>query len=443
VRCRCARCRWCATGRPSRCSRARRVLCRRAEAPVGRRSGGLERTGRAGVERLDGLRALVRRTARCGADEADRHLEAALLHVRQLDALPVGAELDTPALGDRDGHVLDALGARHEVLPVPEAEGTVAAHEVGGRHLGTQEIAGATRWADLAEDVLLQGVHARQARAREQGFQEELADRAARLDAALLQAHLEFRHPGAAGRVLEVGETVPVVVDAVPADFLRRRGAFTVVTPRAVVEAADEGTARAAAGECPAGAAATRDVAVAGLAGIDDAVATKARVGKDGAATRALVDAPKVLALDRLQILADDRVTESPARDRRGPDTAADLRPRTVAPGVAREVRPARVDGGTGEAPRGIALLSRLALSVAADGRGGDGGRRGAGGVARAGGRGGDRRGARRPTLAVVGARAVVEAADEGAARAAVAGERPAGAAAARDVAVTDLLALD
>src|SRR5262249_20924612 len=161
------------------------------------------------------------------------------------------------------------------------------------------------------------------------------------LDFALGDDHLEFLDLGAARRVLEVGQAVGVVVDAVPADLRWRRVALAVVDARAVVEAADEGATRAAAGERAAGAAAARDVAVADFARIDDAVATKARVGKGGAATRALVDAPKVLALDRLQILADDRVTESPARDSRGPDTAADLRPRTMAAGFAREIRSA------------------------------------------------------------------------------------------------------
>src|SRR5258705_2329715 len=141
-------------------------------------------------------------------------------------------------------------------------------------------------------------------------MQEELAGRAARLDAALRHAHLELRDPGAAGGVLEVGELVVVVGDAVAADLLRRQsGALAVVGPRAVIEATDERATRAAAGERAAGAAATRDVAVAGLAWIDDAVAAhRARIGQDAAATgtRPLVGATRVLALDGLQVLADD-----------------------------------------------------------------------------------------------------------------------------------------
>src|SRR5439155_18522292 len=314
VRLTCAKCRSSATRRPNRSWRARRGPYRRADARGARRSGGLQRTGRSGAERLDGLRALVRRIARRIAVEANRQYQAALLHVRELHVLPVGAELDAPVAADLDGHVLDALGTRHEVLPVPEAEGAVAAHEVGGGHLCAQEVAGTARGADLEEDVLLYRVHGGEARPREERFQEELARRAARVDAALGQAHLELLDLGAAGRVLEVGEAVPVVVDAVAADLVRRRRALAVVAPRAVVEAADEGAAGAAAGERAAGAAPAGDVAVADFAWIDNPVAAhRARIGGDVAGARALVDAARVLALDRLQVLADDRVAEGPA----------------------------------------------------------------------------------------------------------------------------------
>src|SRR5439155_8511000 len=179
--------------------------------------------------------------------------------------------------------------------------------------------------------------------------------------------------------------------------------------------------------------------AVADFAWIDNPVAAhRARIGGDVAGARALVDAARVLALDRLQVLADDRVAEGPA-DRGGADAAADLLMRAGAAGQAREIRPARIDGGTGEASGRIALLAGFALSVAADGRGGRGGGRRAGGPGRAGGGGGDG-GRGRATLAVIGPRAVVEAAYEGTTGAV--GEGTGGATAAGHVAVADLLAL-
>src|SRR5262249_52207004 len=161
-------------------------------------------------------------------------------------------------------------------------------------------------------------------RAREERLQAQPARRANHLDLALGDNHLELLDLGAARRVLEVGQAVGVVVDAVPADLPWRRVALAVVCARAVVEAADEGATGAAAVERPAGAAAARDVAVADLARLDDPVATDgagARIGRGVARARALVDAAGVLALDRLQVLADDLVAEG-AADRRGANAA-------------------------------------------------------------------------------------------------------------------------
>src|SRR5262249_3996863 len=159
---------------------------------------------------------------------------------------------------DLDGHVLDALGARDETLAVPEAEGPVLSHEVGSRKVGAEEVPAAPLGTELEEDVLSQGVHGGEPGPREDGLQTQLAGRAAQPPLALREAQLELLPLAAAGRILEVGEPVRVVVDAVPADLAVTRA---VVAPRAVVETADEGpagTPRERAADAAAG-----DVAVA------------------------------------------------------------------------------------------------------------------------------------------------------------------------------------
>src|SRR5205807_1819057 len=74
--------------------------------------------------------------------------------------------------------------------------------------------------ADLEEDILLLRVDVRHAGTREDGAETQPARHAARADAATLQVHGEALDLArAAGRILEIGQPVAVVVDAVTADL--------------------------------------------------------------------------------------------------------------------------------------------------------------------------------------------------------------------------------
>src|SRR5436190_13986900 len=174
-----------------------------------------------GAERLEGGRAAVRAVSGRGAAEADGHLEAPGVRADHLRALPAGAEADSAVGHELDLHAVEPPRARDGVLPVPEPEGAVPLREVRGRDARAEDVRPALR-ADLEDDVVVEGVH-REAGAGEHGAQGEPGRGAVRVEAALLQLHGEGAGLQAARGVLEVGEAVAVVVDAVAANLGRRR----------------------------------------------------------------------------------------------------------------------------------------------------------------------------------------------------------------------------
>src|SRR5207302_1395426 len=120
-----------------------------------------------------------------------------------------------------DRHDVEAPRARDGVLAVGELEGAVVLLEVGGRDACAEDVRAALR-ADLQEDVLCEGVHY-ETGAGEHAAQGQPGRAAVRAEAAPLQRHGEGVRLQAARRVLEVGEAVVVVVDAVAADLGRGR----------------------------------------------------------------------------------------------------------------------------------------------------------------------------------------------------------------------------
>src|SRR5947208_14762416 len=194
------------SGEPSRaCDSSRRSL-RRDQAPVA-----------PGAERLEGGRAAARPVSRRGAVESDGDLQTPGARVDHLRALPMGAEADATVAHELDLHAVEAPRARDGVLAVGELEGAVVLLEVGGRDARAEDVRAALR-ADLQEDVLCEGVH-REPGAGEHAAQGQPGSAAVRAEATLLQRHGEGARLLAARRVLEVGEAVAVVVDAVAANL--------------------------------------------------------------------------------------------------------------------------------------------------------------------------------------------------------------------------------
>src|SRR5205823_1406650 len=174
-----------------------------------------------GAERVEGGRAAARPVSCRGAVESDGDLQTPGVRVDHLRALRMGAEADATVAHELDLHAVEAPRARDGVLAVGELEGGVVLLEVGGRDARAEDVRAALR-ADLQEDVLFEGVH-REPGAGEHAAQGQPGCAAVRPEVSRLQRHGEGARLQAARRVLEVGEAVVVVVDAVAADLGRSR----------------------------------------------------------------------------------------------------------------------------------------------------------------------------------------------------------------------------
>src|SRR5207237_82742 len=150
----------------------------------------------------------------------------------------------------------------------PELEDAVLVHEARWRDARAEDVARALG-ADLEEDILLLRVDGRHASTCEDGAQTQPARHPARADAATLQVHGEALDLArAAGRILEIGQPVAVVVDAVTADLhggrravVERRvragtGGAEILRAGVLVVAVGGGGAGRAAGEGGVGAGA-------------------------------------------------------------------------------------------------------------------------------------------------------------------------------------------
>src|SRR5947207_9730937 len=178
-----------------------------------------QRAVAAGAEGLGHRRALVVRVDSGRVEESDRDLHSVAVRAHRLGVPGGRAEQQAAVAAHLDAHVVDALRARHPVLAVPELEDAVLVHELRCRDARTEDV-GPALGADLEEDILLLRVDLRHARTREDGAETKPARHAARADAAALQVHGEALDLArAAGRILEIGEPVAVVVDAVTADL--------------------------------------------------------------------------------------------------------------------------------------------------------------------------------------------------------------------------------
>src|SRR5437667_5424099 len=186
------------------------------------RSGRQQLTLPAGPERLRLRRAAVARLGGRGVAEADRHLERPALRRAELGPLADCTEAHAAVASHLHPDVADALGARDTVMPVPEFEGAVHLHEFVCRRLGAEHVRPA-RGPNLDEHVLLERVHVSEPDLREQRLELESRGRTARAEKSARHGHRERLRLHAAGGVLEIGEPVAVVVDAVAADFARGR----------------------------------------------------------------------------------------------------------------------------------------------------------------------------------------------------------------------------
>src|SRR5438034_940257 len=205
------------------CSPAGRRARRGARAvPPRLRSGRQELTLPAGTERLRLRRAAVARLGGRGVAEADRHLERPGRRCAELDPLADCTEAHAAVASHLHPDVADTLGARDAVMPVPELEGAVHLHEFVCRRLGAEHVRPA-RGPNLDEHVLLERVHVSEPDLREQRLELESRGRTARAEKSARHGHRERLRLHAAGGVLEIGEPVAVVVDAVAADFARGR----------------------------------------------------------------------------------------------------------------------------------------------------------------------------------------------------------------------------
>src|SRR3989449_295416 len=191
---------------PSRAWDSTRRSLRRDQAPIA-----------PGTKRLERGRAAVRPVSGRGAVESDGDLQTPGVRVDHLRALPMGAEADATVAHDLDLHGVEAPRARDRVLAVGELEGAAVLLEVGGRDARAEDVRAALR-AELQEGVLCEGVH-RETGAGEHAAQDQPGSAAVRAEATLLQCHGEGARLQAARRVLEIGEAVVVVVDAVAANL--------------------------------------------------------------------------------------------------------------------------------------------------------------------------------------------------------------------------------
>src|SRR5206468_4226483 len=235
-----------------------------------RNLGDSESPVRPGTERLDGGRGTVPGVPCRGVVEADGHLERAGVRADHLRALPAGAEANAAVGPDLDLHVVEALRARDGVLRVGELEEAAVLHEARGRHTGAEDVGPVLR-ADLQDDVVGERVHPEPG-AGEHGVQVEPGGGAHGAEATLLQGE-RAGLPGAR-RVLEVGEAVAVVVDAVAAYLggrrLRREARVGVDARAADAGVRRTGVEVVAVGYRGAGGAAADGgvVAGAGIAGV-------------------------------------------------------------------------------------------------------------------------------------------------------------------------------
>src|SRR5438552_2611968 len=173
----------------------------------------------AGAEGLGHRRALVVRGDSGRVEESDRDLHSVAVRAHRLGVVGGRAEEQAAIAAHLDAHVVDAHRAGDTVLVVPELEGAVLVHEVRCRDARAEDV-GPPLGADLEEDILLLRIDGRHAGTREDGAETKPARHAARADAAALQVHGEALDLArAAGRILEIGEPVAVVVDAVTADL--------------------------------------------------------------------------------------------------------------------------------------------------------------------------------------------------------------------------------
>src|SRR5439155_6619194 len=234
----------------------------------------------------DGGRGTVAAVACRGVVEAERRLERAGVRAEHLRALPAGAEAKAAVSLDLDLHVVEPLRARDGVLRVGELEEAAVLHEARGRHTGAEDVGPVLR-ADLQDDVVGERVYPEPG-AGEHGVQVEPGGVARGAEATLLQRE-RAGLPGAR-RILEVGEAVAVVVEAVAAclgGHRRRREARVGVD----AHAADAGVRRTgvevvAVGCRGAGGAAADGgvVAGAGIAGVGRAGAVVVAVEERRAA---------------------------------------------------------------------------------------------------------------------------------------------------------------
>src|SRR5438874_5605834 len=178
-----------------------------------------QRAVAAGAEGLGHRRALVVRVDSGRVEESDRDLHSVAVRAHRLGVVGGRAEEQAAIAAHLDAHVVDAHRAGDTVLVVPELEGAALVHEVRCRDARAEDV-GPPLGADLEEDILLLRIDGRHAGTREDGAETKPARHAARADAAALQVHGEALDLArAAGRILEIGEPVAVVVDAVTADL--------------------------------------------------------------------------------------------------------------------------------------------------------------------------------------------------------------------------------
>src|SRR5438034_1175630 len=184
-----------------------------------------QRAVAAGAEGLGHRRALVVRVDSGRVEESDRDLHSVAVRAHRLGVPGGRADQQAAVAAHLDAHVVDALRARHPALAVPELDDAVLVHELRCRDARAEDV-GPALGADLEEDILLLRVDLLHARTREDGAETQPARHPAPADAAALQVHGEALDLGrAAGRILEIGQPVAVVVDAVTADLDRGRRA--------------------------------------------------------------------------------------------------------------------------------------------------------------------------------------------------------------------------
>src|SRR5439155_1094903 len=177
-----------------------------------------------------------------------------------LRALPAGAEANATVGRELDPHVVEPQRARDGVLRIGELEEAAVLHEAPGRDTRAEDVGPVLR-AELQDVVVCERVHPEPG---EHGVQVQPGGVARGAQATLLQCE-RAGLPGAR-RVLEVGEAVAVVVDAVAADLggrrLRREARIGVDT-----HAADAGVRRTGVEVVAVGGRGAGEAAGAGVIG--------------------------------------------------------------------------------------------------------------------------------------------------------------------------------